>query len=89
MKIQLEKATKGELIAAIKSLPWFDVVDRIEKSICWQRQQSLIDRMHAIDKELDATLGKKSIEGHKKWLELHEEHERIYNQLSKLQKQKS
>jgi len=63
-------------------------VKHAEKSVYWQRQQSLIDRMHAISDELDATRGKKSLEGHKKWLALHEEHERIYNQLRKLQEQK-
>jgi hypothetical protein len=87
MRIRLEKATKSELVAAIKALPMFDAVDRAEKSIYWHRQQSLMDRMHAISDKLDATKGKKSIEGHKNWLALHEEHERIYNQLRELQEQ--
>ena len=85
MKITLQQATKAELINAIKSVPTFNLVAEIEKSVFWQRQQSLIDRMQKICEELDATQGKKTLEGHKKWFALHEEHERIYKQLRKLQ----
>jgi hypothetical protein len=87
MRIKLEKATKAELIEAIKSLPWFDAVDRVEASICWQRQQSLIDRIHAIECELQAKRGPKNLEDHRKWLVLHEEHEQILEQLRKIQEE--
>lgn len=87
-RIPLEKATKEELIAGIKAVWSIDAVEQAEKAIYWARQQSLLDKMHALTDKLDALRAQPNACEYAqigKRVKLHKQFTRINNQLSKLQ----